>query len=253
MKKSIFLFVVLAFIITLSSCGKKDDSKTKTEVKTDQTVTKNATDIQKKGRDFFYTEAAANNLKCADCHSDGTNDNNPLTKIFPDIKGANKRLSTYVGKYKGEDVNKYGAGATFCYEKFLMGKTPLTTDEVALLNAYYEFVSKGNEPSEIKYDNIAIPEPNKDKLKEEQANVMKLSGDSKKGEDVFNRACSFCHADISKIKKVPKLFEEFDGDAKSVAYMVRFGKKFMPFFSYDKITTQDIADVTAYIISKVKK
>lgn len=253
MKNVISILVIFAFVTVLASCGKKDDTKTKSEVKTDQSVTKNTSDIQKKGREFFYTESAANNLKCADCHNDGTNDGNPLTKLFPDIKGANKRLSTYSGKYKGEDVSKYGAGATFCYEKFLMSKTPLTFDEVASLNAYYEFISKGDEPTEIKYNNIAIPEPDKLKLKEEQANVIKLSGDIQKGEDKFNKSCAFCHAENSKIKKVPKLFEEFDGDARSVAYMVRFGKKFMPFYSYDKISTQDIADITAYIISKVKK
>jgi mono/diheme cytochrome c family protein len=231
------------------SCGKKDEIKQLEK----QTEINKSSELQKKGKDFFYLNSQINNLKCADCHSDGTNDDNSITKFFPDIKGANKRTSTYSGKYKGEDVNKYGAGATFCYERFMMSKTPLSFDDVESLNAYYGLIAKSNEPAEFKYENIAIPEPNKNKLKEEQAKVMTLTGDSKKGEELFNKSCTLCHGDNSKIKFVPKLFKEFDGDAKSVTYYVRFGKKFMPFFSYEKISSQDIADLTAFIISKVNK
>jgi mono/diheme cytochrome c family protein len=244
-KNVYIILTAVLFIFLLQGCSKKQDKETDEKKDTTSALTL-------KGKEIFYTLSTENNLTCSECHSDGTNLTNPLTNYFPDIKGANKRTSVYNGKYKANDVTDNASGATICWQKYLLMKRLLTDEEILSLNAYYASISSGNEPTEIKYNTIALPEPNKDKLKEEQKAIASLKGNSKNGEDIFKKACNSCHGNDSKIKKVPDLFKDFDGDASSVTYMVRFGKKFMPFFSYDKISTQDIADITAYILSKKK-
>jgi len=222
------------------------------ETTTDKDTKKELSDIEKKGKEIFYTASQSNNLRCADCHSDGTNDSIPLTSFFPDVKGANKRISVYGGKFKGEDVVKNAAGATLCWDKFLEMESPMSEEEIKSLNAYYNFLATGSEPGELKFESIALPEPDRTKLKEEQAKVLLFQGDSGKGENIFNESCKFCHNEKTKIKNVPDLFQDFEGNAKSVTFMVRFGKEFMPFYSNGKLTTQDIADLAAYILSRNK-
>jgi len=242
------LIFLLFFFLFLSGCSKKEENKQSAGNK-DNT----ASNLTSKGKEIFYTPSAENNMKCADCHSDGTNTNNILTNYFSDIRGADKRVSVYAGKFKGPEVKDNASGATICWQKYLLKKTLMTDEEIYSLNAYYASVSSGSEPTEIKINNIAIPEPDKNKLKEEQSKIVSLKGDDKRGEELFNKSCSACHGENSQIKKVPNLFKDFDGDAKSVTYMVRFGKKSMPFFGSDKFSTQDIADITAFIIKKNKK
>ena len=155
------LIAILSVFVILNGCSKKEENKT--DVKKDTTSV-----LSNKGKEIFYKASAENNVRCADCHSDGTNSTNLLTNYFPDIKGANKRISTYSGKYKGQELLDNAAGATICWQKYLLMKTLLTDEEIMSLNSYYASVSAGNEPNEIAYKNIALPDPDKAKLKEEQ-------------------------------------------------------------------------------------
>jgi cytochrome c len=237
------LIVVLFTSLIFTSCGKKED---KTEVSQN---TKSG-DLVSKGKELFYQSSNLTGLKCADCHSDGTNTNNTNTKYFSDIIGASKRASVYAGTISGDNVKKTGAGATLCWETFLKMGKPITPEEINALNAYYE--SLKGEVKEIKFTTIALPNRDKAKLKEDQLKIERLTANIQNGETKFKQTCNFCHGGTT-VKHVPSLFEDFDGNLKSIAYHIRFGSKFMPFYSYENISDQDIADISEYILKNQKK
>lgn len=253
MIKTYLSIFFLSLTILIVGCGKKDTTTT-TENKT--TTPKSNDELVKQGKDIFYGTSGVSsvtNLKCADCHSDGTNDANPLVKYHSNIKNANKRASTYLGKFKGDEVSKNAGGATVCWTTYLKYKDPMSPEQIASLNAYYEKVG-GSEPAkDMVYTTIALPTQDKEKLKKDQDEMAKLTGDKTKGEEVYNNACKYCHSDDTKVKSVPSLFKDFDGNMKSITFMSRFGKKYMPFFSYESLSNQDLANVSAYIMGNQKK
>lgn len=249
-------YVVIVFLMTslLISCG-KEEKKTEIKEKKETADTSNSGSVSSKGnsaagKELFYMKSGVNNIACADCHSDGSNSANPMTKYFSNIQGANKRTSTYHGKFTGEDVLKNAGGATVCWETYERMKTPLTEDQIKALNDYYSSVAAANSPVEIKYETIALPTRDKTKLKEVQKSVMLLKGDAVKGETTFNNACSTCHGENSIVKKVPSILEDFEGNVKSITYNVRLGDGAMPFFHNPALSDQDIADISAYIMKR---
>ncbi len=255
MNKIYLIFSLLLSVFVLAGCNKNTNPDTKTTTSNTNTTTtpnRSKDELVKAGKELYYKASDKNNIACADCHSDGTNDSKPLTKMFSSIKGAAKRTSAFLGTIKKEDITKTATGGTNCWANFEKQKTPLTGDQISSLNAYYESVSKGDEPTEIKYTSFALPAPDKVRLAPEQDAILKMTGNVPNGEKVFNNACVFCHGDKSTIKDVDNLFDKFEGNAKSVTYMTRIGKKAMPFFSVEKLSNQDIADVSAWIISKNK-
>jgi mono/diheme cytochrome c family protein len=244
-----YLSLFILSVILISGCGKKDSSNSDNKT----TTPKSNIELVKQGKDIFYAQSMVTNLKCADCHSDGTNDANPLTKYHSNIRGANKRTETYHGKFKGDEVKNTAGGATVCWTTYLKNKDSMTPEQIASLNAYYESVLWNEEVRNSVYTTIALPAPDKEKLKADQEEIAKLTGDKAKGEEVFKNACKFCHQDGTKIKSVPSLFRDFEGNLKSITFMTRFGKKYMPFYSYESITNQDIANLAAYILANQEK
>jgi cytochrome c553 len=252
-----YSIVVISCLILAQGCSKEEKnlsgSNKKTETKNADSNSSGNNKEGSSGKQLFYMKSTQNNIACADCHSDGINSANILTKYFSNIQGADKRTSTFLGKFKGEDVSKNAGGATLCWEVYMKMKTPLTDEQIKSLNEYYGSVKGNDSPAEIKYETLALPEKNKAKLKEEQKIIMGLKGDPVKGEKDFNNSCGFCHGDKSTVKKVPSLFEDFDGNIKSITYNIRFGNGAMPFFKKDNLSDQEIADISAYILSKNAK
>ncbi|MEP7146868.1 MAG: c-type cytochrome [bacterium] len=235
------------------SCSKENKPQVTKENKKKDDTTKNTTTTSGKGsagRELFYMKSSENNIACADCHSDGTNRNNLLTKYFSNIEGANKRSSTYHGKFTGEEVMKHAGGATVCWESYMRMKSPMTEDQIKDLNEYYASLASEVSPEVVTYETIALPIRDKTKLKEVQKVIMDMKGDPVKGEQSFNNACVFCHGPNSNIKKVPSILEDFDGNAKSIIYNVRLGDEAMPFFKIHPLGDQDLADIAAYIMQK---
>ncbi|HQY21878.1 MAG TPA: c-type cytochrome [Ignavibacteria bacterium] len=248
---SVILIVLFSASIIINGCGKEEkapevkDTSENSEKKTEQKETKSQSSP---GKEFFYMKSSSNNIACADCHGDGTNSDRPLTKYFSDIKGADKRTSTYHGKIKGEEVKNTAGGATICWESYMKMKTPLTPEQIKMLNEYYTSVGTSDSPTEINYETIALPTRDKTKLKEVQKEVLKLKGDPVKGETTFKEACAVCHGETATVKKVPSILEEFEGNTKSVTYNVRLGDGSMPFFNMNVLSDQDIADVSEYVL-----
>jgi len=250
------LLLIFLFAFAAGSCSKERDEaankekKETTETKTSTGEKEQTSGVNSPGKELFYMKSSSNNIACADCHSDGKNDANPLTKYFSDIKGADKRTSTYHGKFKGEEVKKNAAGATVCWESYLKMKTPLTAEQINNLNDYYASLSTPDGKSEIVYETIALPNKDKNKLKEIQKVIGGLTPDPAKGEEKFIESCGMCHGDKATVKKVPDLFDDFEGNVKSIVYNVRFGDGAMPFFTNEKLSNQELADIAAYIMKK---
>ncbi len=250
-----FYFILLILLTSVAlNCGKGKETNQTNDLKTRTDTTKKkegtSTGVNSPGKELFYMKSSSNNIACADCHSDGTNTANPMTKYFSNIQGANKRTSTYHGKFTGDEVLKNAGGATICWEAYERMKTPLTEDQIKALNEYYASVATDNSPAEIKYETIALPTRDKTKLKGVQKSVMELKGDPGTGEMTFKNACGTCHGENSTVKKVPSILEEFEGNVKSIVYNVRLGDGPMPFFHNPALTDQDIADIAAYIMKK---
>ena len=246
MKK--LLYTVLCLSLLVFSCQKKDE---KTDANKDGKKENSGTGgLVSKGKELFYQSSNLTGLKCADCHSDGSNNDKSNTKYFSDVIGASKRTSVYSGMITGDDVKRKGAGASVCWDTYLKMGRPVSQEEIDALNAYFE--SLRGEVKESKYTSIAIPTQNKSKLKDDQVKIASLTPDIVNGEKKFKETCGFCHGGKT-VKHVPSLFEDFDGNLKSIVYHIRFGAKFMPFYSYEKLTDQDAADISEYILKNQKK
>ena len=107
--------------------------------------------------------------------------------------------------------------------------------------------------NKIKYETIALPTKDKTKLKEMQKIITGLKGDPAHGETVFKNACGHCHGENSTVKKVPSVLEDFEGNAKSVAFNVLLGDGAMPFFKTGSLSDQELADISAYLMQKSGK
>ncbi len=261
--KKLMALQVMFFITLLtfaSSCGNKaEDESVKTSEQKGQTDSKSSgkettkTTQSSPGKEFFYAKSKENNIACADCHGDGSNLQNSLTKYFSNVQGADKRKSVFHGKFSGEEVTSNASGATVCWESYMKMKTPMTAEQIDNLNKYYATLPNPNPVDEIKYETISLPKKDKAKLKEAQKKIMALTGDATSGEKKFNEACGLCHGSNKTVRKVPDIFDEFDGNVKSITYNIRFGDGAMPFFNESVLSNQDVADIAAYILKKNSK
>jgi mono/diheme cytochrome c family protein len=255
-----YIVAIMLLTVLLVNCGKENKTGENSQKREMNDTSKKTTSPSETGsgqgttgREIFYMKSSVNNIACADCHSDGTNTSNPLTKYFSSVHGADKRTSTYNGKFTGEEVRKNAAGATVCWETYLRMKTPMTEHQVKSLNDFYALIADSEAPSEIKYESIALPKKDKSKLKDIQKIVMELKGDPVKGGQTFDVACGSCHAENATVKRVPTILEEFEGNIKSITFNVRLGDGSMPFFKKESLSDQDLADISAYIMKKTEK
>jgi len=243
------ILLILFGVLFLASCGKKQEiPNTKTDSKTETNV---SNDLSSKGKEIFYLQSNLTGLKCADCHSDGTNTQNTNTKYFSNVIGANKRTSVFNGMFTGDDVKKNASGGKYCWDTFLKMGREISQEEIDALNSYFNSLSKGDEKNDV-YTTLAVPVPDKAKLKDNQTKIAGMTPNIQNGEKVFKETCGFCHGGKT-VKRVPSLFEEFEGNLKSIVYHIRMGAKFMPFYTFEKISDQDAADITEYIMKNQKK
>lgn len=257
LRSAILLICFISMLSIITSCGNKtEDNSAKTgegkgKTETKEPVKENTSTTQTSpGKEFFYAKSKENNIACADCHGDGTNLKNTLTKYFSNVQGADKRKSVFHGKFSGAEVASNASGASVCWESYMKMKTPMTPEQIESLNKYYSSLPNPNPVDEIKYETISLPQNDKAKLKEAQKKIMALTGDAANGEKKFEEACGLCHGANKTVKKVPDLFDEFEGNVKSITYNVRFGDGAMPFFNEGVLSNQDVADITAYILKK---
>ena len=251
--RSIFLVCSLLFLfsaVIYTGCNNSTDKKSSGDTTSENNDNSQTSGLSAQGKEIFYKASTETGLMCADCHSDGSNTSNTLTKYFSPVNGVPKRTSTYHGMITREEVKKTAGGSTICWERYLGYKDELTPDQINALNAYFEEIATPNDPTEEVYETIALPDRDKDKFKLQRDEIVKLKGDAEHGQTLFKDACSHCHSKDSPVKDVPHL-NEYEGDVRGIAFNVRLGHDVMPFFKEGQITNQDIADISEFIMTKV--
>jgi cytochrome c len=253
--RPIFLLCSLLFLfsaIIYSGCTESPDKKSSGDNNTSGDQTTSGSELSAKGKEMFYAVSTETGLKCADCHGDGSNIDVTLTQYFSSVNGVPKRTSTYHGMITGEEVKKTAGGSTICWERYLGYTDEMSPEQINALNAYFEEIATPNDPTEVIYETLALPKPDKDKFKLQRDEIMSLKGDAVNGETLFKNACASCHHSESKVKDIPNL-QEYEGDGRGIAYNMRLGHDLMPFYREDKMSNQDIADISEFIMTKIVK
>lgn len=242
--------IMFLTIIFLSSCSRGGK-----EIKLPEEV--------KRGREIFYdSNYGTTGFACANCHADFDDLNYPDDKIRPghNLIGAHTRKVTWYGKFRGEALNITAAGAGLCvvlYQKKQEISNPLKAlppEDAQALLAYFQFISGDIEVEKLTSQPLILPWEDEskraEKVKKIKDKILNLVGNPENGAVIYEKACEQCHLD--EINLAPPIFAEKITPEKIIE-MVRAGspassKTPMPFFTPDKLTDQEIADLIAYAI-----
>jgi mono/diheme cytochrome c family protein len=252
--------ILLCLLVLLNSCTRNDKPTAKKATPSLTQANSNMPELAKRGKEIFYNEEyGETGLSCANCHADFDDIKFPDGKIRPghSILGAHKRKEVWYGRIKGrENIQKSAAGAGLCAILYLQiegAKDPISAippDDAKALMAYYEYVSRGDEPEILNAKAIALPwEKNKEeKLRKYALRILTVRGNPDNGKNVYESACAQCHSEDIAIGPP---FHKIKASNRHIIEMIRGGSHdpegFMPFFSLDKLTDQQVADVLAYI------
>ncbi|MBR9976908.1 MAG: cytochrome c [Bacteroidetes bacterium] len=208
--------------------------------------------LAEKGQEIFRDrDFGETGVACIDCHADFDEDRNPDGRIRPghSILGAHARAHAWNGEFTGAALRHTGAGAAKCAWQFQERgagiETALSEEEAAALIAFYEYISPDEQIPMLNWTAVTWPgDPDFEKETFEQAlaPIEKLRGDQQRGERVYDMACASCHDHgIAPAKRILK--RKVD----RLPAVVRAGEDGMPFFSRNKLSDQDIADVKAFV------
>ncbi|MBN1448126.1 MAG: cytochrome c, partial [Bacteroidetes bacterium] len=89
------------------------------------------------------------------------------------------------------------------------------------------------------------PDFNAEAFEAELETIEKLRGNAVRGRELFDRACAPCHD--TGIGPATRLLKR---KAAQLPRIVRAGEESMPFFSRDKLTDQDVADVQEFVAAQ---
>lgn len=251
--------VILCSVLFITGCEKRIAEKQMSSENIDEEALSRKA---RKGLEIFRSKQfGAVPIACADCHADFDDTAKPdENRIRPghSILGAQKRTIGWNGEFSGGMMKRTAAGAAKCaslYQKRAeeIGKA-LSEAEAEALMAYFEAISTGKEAAQLEWKAVTYPDDpnvNSDAFNDAIDNILALKGDAKKGESFFDKTCGLCHphgdegigASLKKSKK----------NEKGIARLVRAGKENMPFFSTDKLTDQNVADIIRYVRDKIEK
>lgn len=211
--------------------------------------------IAEEGRKL-YANASLGKIKvsCIACHA--TKRDNRLRQGHT-LAGVTKRPTTWWGQFKGAALARNAYGATLCANLFMEKSGGLTAAEIEALNAY--LASLETAPGAITRT-LTIQLPAKPPLKKDQfidskvakpfvKAILQIPGDPATGEKLFARACANCH-NLGTDKIGPAL-KEVAAEIDYVVTSIRFGSSAMAFYATDVLSDQQIADIVAYIQSKL--
>lgn len=242
--------LIMAGMLLLAACGQKESGEAQ---QGDNEDVGTQEQLAERGQDLFRSRSLGEiEIACADCHADF---NEALVKddrIRPghSILGAHQRVETWNGEFTGEGLRRTAAGAAKCaylyQEKGSDVETALTADEALALMAYFAYVSPGDEAPRLDWDAVTWPgDPDFDAeaFETELAGIEKLRGNPDRGAEMFDRACAPCHD--TGLAPATRLLKR---KAQHLPAAVRGGEESMPFFSRDRLTDQDIADIHSFIV-----
>jgi mono/diheme cytochrome c family protein len=245
MRLSLFLFSV----ILLCACGSDEKPGTNNGKATDFSAIE---ELAERGQTIFRDrEFGEENVACADCHADFDETLTDEDAIRPgsSILGAHRRARTWNGEFSGEDLLASAAGAAKCAHLYQgRGSSPanaISQSEAEALMAFYEYISTGEEAMLLPWDALTWPgdtSMSREQLKAEIAKLEGIRGNAQRGEVLFKRACAGCHVDgYAPAMRMLR---------RNVTRNVRAGYGGMPFFSRDKLSDQDVADIRMLLEGK---
>ena len=88
--------------------------------------------------------------------------------------------------------------------------------------------------------------------------IIAMKGDAQKGWKLYGQACNVCHPTAKKsgigsqlVKRRPP--RDLEKRKHQIAAYVRKGGFIMPFFTEDRLSDQDIADIVAFIAKLIEE
>lgn len=236
--------LIIAFLLT--ACGSRDDGD-RSRVSDEEGGTNEA--LAERGQHIFRnSDFGKYGVACADCHADYDETLSEETRIRPghSILGAHRRAKTWNGAFAGEELAPSAAGAARCAHLY-QGRgnseaDALTREEADALMAFYAYVSTGKEPLLLEWNAVTWPGDtafSRDAMKLLVEDIGARRANPTRGEEMYKRACAPCHSTgIAPAQRMLK---------RNIVRNVRAGTGAMPFFSRDKLSDQDIADIKAFL------
>ena len=216
------------------------------------------------GRELFYDPSFGGTLNpkkisglaCADCHADFDEDANPDGKIRAghSIIGVPQRGAAKGGMIKADTFRRAAGGGGFCYQHFLQRVPSNKVDPIAIpeeqaeaLMAYFEHVSGENKGPQFEFKKL-----DKEAALATAEKIVAMKGDAKKGWKLYSRACNYCHPTARKagvgsqlIRRKPP--SNIQKQLHKYAAKIRGGGFIMPFYSEDRLSDKDVADIIAFL------
>ncbi len=209
-------------------------------------------DIVLSGRELgiHAFERPVGGIACADCHGESETPRQSPDWVLPGhpLAGVAERPSLWGGRFEAGEVE---SAVLFCVTRF-QHRAPADyparedVDEFRLvphrgddLSALFEYVRSFAGPAD------AVPLRRTDDV----FAATELEGDYDRGEAVWARSCAVCHGDEAGGGLGPPLDGADVPDPFSLADYVRQGadvgarKAWMPWFTTDDLSTQDLADL----------
>lgn len=212
---------------------------------------------ERRGREVFedstYPNSRFNAYSCATCHRATTTERPSLVLPGAMLAGATRRPTFW-----GGSVVTFGDAVGLCFEKFMRGGRFDPTDERSIaLYAYLD--SLATSPGAVQTP-VPFTVPG--------TTTAPAAGDATRGRTVYDNACAYCHGPpratsrpIPTASVLPDDTEREHGVAQGYTIetlrqvfveKTRHGSflgfaGFMPPFSTETLSDQDIADIVAYL------
>ena len=224
----------------------------------------------KMGRELFsdpsfggtLDPAKASGLSCSDCHADFDESTNPDGRIRAghSIIGVPHRGTAKGGMITADIFARSAGGGGFCYQHFLqkvpsnkVDPTAIPEDQAEALMAYFEHVSGDNKGPQFQITML-----DKDAASAAAEKIIAMEGDAQRGWKLYGQACNVCHPTAKKpgigsqlVKRRPP--RDLEKRKHQIAAYIRKGGFIMPFFSEDRLSDQDIADIVAFITKLIEE
>lgn len=243
------VWMLTATLIFFAACGSDSDTEAADEGDADGQAQEK---LAERGQDIFRDRGFGEiEIACIDCHADFDEALAEEDRIRPghSILGAHQRAETWNGEFSGDGLRRTAAGAAKCawlyQEKGSGVEDALSEDEAAALMAFYAYVSPGNEPPLLSWEAVTWPgDPDfeAEAFEKEMEAIAQLRGVASRGEAMFARACAPCHD--NGLGPATRIIRR---KADQVPATVRGGEDTMPFFSRDRLSDQDIADIQEFL------
>jgi mono/diheme cytochrome c family protein len=243
------LHILIFCAIFLYACGGEEQPGNKSGEATDLSAIEK---LAERGQEMFRDrEFGEENVACADCHADFDEALAGDDAIRPghSILGAHRRARTWNGEFSGDALRSSAAGAAKCAHLYqARGSSPanaITPSEAEALLAFFEYVSTGEEAMVLSWDALTWPGDtgmSREQLKTEVEKLEAVRGNAQRGESLFKLACAGCH--LNGYAPAMRMLK------RNVTRNIRAGYGGMPFFSRDKLSDQDVADIRMFLEGK---